>query len=178
MAKIESKVSAYLSPEPTTPATRGRRGTPKPSAARVSKPLEGKAPKPKGRTSRIEVRAALSWPEARSETPGALKDSILAALQKAGDEGVAVRGSRSGARSEKPEHSCVVQQHWKKGQRRYEGWSGSVEVPTETERRRCRSARPLALIGFRPRRRQTKRGRRSLPGGPGSEFAGCDHASM
>ena len=56
LAKIESKLSAYLSPEPTTPATRARRSTPKPSPARVSKPLEGKAPKPKVRQAKFLSR--------------------------------------------------------------------------------------------------------------------------
>jgi hypothetical protein len=90
LAKIESKLSAYLSPEPTTPARRGRRSTPKPSAARVSKPLEGKAPKPKVRQAESKS-APLSRGPKPGQRPGALKDSILAALQKAGDEGVAVK---------------------------------------------------------------------------------------
>jgi hypothetical protein len=89
LAKIESKLSAYLSPEPTTPATRGRRSTPKPIAARVSKPLEGKAPKSKVQAE--SKSAPLSRGPRPGQRPGALKDSILAALQKAGDEGVAVK---------------------------------------------------------------------------------------
>jgi hypothetical protein len=90
LAKIESKLSAYLSPEPTTPATRARRSTPKPSADRVSKPLAGKAPKSKVRQAE-STSAPLSLGPKPGQRPGALKDSILAALQKAGDEGVAVK---------------------------------------------------------------------------------------
>jgi hypothetical protein len=90
LAKIESKLSAYLSPEPTTPATRARRSTPKPSADRVSKPLEGKAPKSKVRQAE-STSAPLSLGPKPGQRPGALKDSILAALQKAGDEGLAVK---------------------------------------------------------------------------------------
>ena len=84
LAEIESKLSAYLSPEPITPATRGPRRTPKSRAVRVSKPLEVKTPKPK-------VRQAESKSANSGQRRGALKDSILAALQKAGGEGLAVK---------------------------------------------------------------------------------------
>ncbi len=68
LAKIESKLSAYLSPEPTTPARRTRRSTPKP-AARVSKPLEGKAPKPKVRQTESKF-ASLSRGAKPGQRPG------------------------------------------------------------------------------------------------------------
>jgi hypothetical protein len=90
LAEIESKLSAYLSPEPTAPATRGPRRTSKSRAVRVSKPLEGKAPKPKVRQAESKS-APLSRGPKPGQRPGALKDSILAALQKAGDEGVAIK---------------------------------------------------------------------------------------
>jgi hypothetical protein len=89
LAEIESKLSA-LSSEPITPATRDPRRTRKPSAARVSKPLEGGSPKPKVRQAESKS-APLSRGPKPGQRPGALKDSILAALQKAGDEGVAVK---------------------------------------------------------------------------------------
>ena len=75
LAKIESTLSAYLSPEPTTPARRARRTTP---------------PKPKVRQAESKS-APLSRGPKPGQRAGALKDSILAALQKAGDEGVAVK---------------------------------------------------------------------------------------
>ena len=78
---IESKLSTYLSPESTTPSTRIPRRMRKTSAARPSKPLEVKAPKPK-------VKQADSKTGQRR---GALKESILAALQKAGKVGLAIK---------------------------------------------------------------------------------------
>ena len=90
LAEIESTLSAYLSPEPTTPAAPGPRRTRKSRAVRVSKPLEVKAPKPKVRQTESKS-APLSRGPKPGQRPGALKDSILAALQKAGDEGVAVK---------------------------------------------------------------------------------------
>jgi len=78
---IESKLSTYLSPESTTPSTRIPRRMRKASAARPSKPLEVKAPKPK-------VKQADSKTGQRR---GALKESILAALQKAGKVGLAIK---------------------------------------------------------------------------------------
>ena len=90
LAEIESKLSAYLSPEPLTPATQGPRRTRKSRAVRVSKPLEVKTSKPIVRQA--ESKSALvSRGTKPGQRPGALKDSILAALQKAGDEGVAVK---------------------------------------------------------------------------------------
>ena len=89
LAEIESELSAYLSPEPPSPATRGPRRTRK-SRVRVSKPLEVKAPKPKVRQTESKS-ALLSRGPKPGQRPGALKDSILAALQKAGDEGLAVK---------------------------------------------------------------------------------------
>jgi hypothetical protein len=77
---IESKLSTYLSPE-STPSTRIPRRMRKASAARPSKPLEVKAPKPK-------VKQADSKTGQRR---GALKESILAALQKAGKVGLAIK---------------------------------------------------------------------------------------
>jgi hypothetical protein len=84
LAEIESKLSAYLSPEPPSPATRGPRRT------RKSRALEVKAPKPKVRQTESKS-ASLSRGPKPGQRPGALKDSILAALQKAGDEGLAVK---------------------------------------------------------------------------------------
>jgi len=84
LAEIESKLSAYLSPEPPSPATRGPRRT------RKSRALEVKAPKPKVQQTESKS-ASLSRGPKPGQRPGALKDSILAALQKAGDEGLAVK---------------------------------------------------------------------------------------
>ena len=82
LREIESKLSTHLSPQPTTRATRTPRRTRKTRAVRVSKqPLEVKAPKSK-------VQQAESEPGQRR---GALKDSILAALQKAGEAGIAIK---------------------------------------------------------------------------------------
>ena len=80
LREIESKLSTYLSPEPTTPSTRTPRRTRKSRAVRASKP-EVKAPKAK-------VQQAESEPGQRR---GALKDSILAALQKADGAGIAIK---------------------------------------------------------------------------------------
>jgi hypothetical protein len=90
LAEIESTLSAYLSPEPTTPAAPGPRRTRKSRAVRVSKPLEVKAPKPKVRQAESKP-APLSRGPKSGQRRGALKDSILAALQKAGREGLAVK---------------------------------------------------------------------------------------
>ena len=90
LTEIESKLSTYLSPEPTTPAAPGPRRTRKSRAVRVSKPLEVKAPKPKVRQAESKP-APLSRGPKSGQRRGALKDSILAALQKAGREGLAVK---------------------------------------------------------------------------------------
>ena len=89
LAEIESELSAYLSPEPPSPATRGPRRTRK-SIVRVSKSLEVKAAKPKVRQTESKSAPRSGGPKP-GQRPGALKDSILAALQKAGDEGLAVK---------------------------------------------------------------------------------------
>ena len=89
LREIESKLSTYLSPEPTTPATRSPRGTGKSRAARVSKPLEVKAPKPKARRAESKSAPFSRGPKS-GQRRGALKDSILAALQKAGGAGIAI----------------------------------------------------------------------------------------
>ena len=81
LRQIESKLSTYLSPEPTTPSTRTPRRMRKARAARASKPLEVKAPKPK--VQQADSKAG--------QRRGALKDSILAALQKAGKVGLAIK---------------------------------------------------------------------------------------
>ena len=78
---IESKLSTYLSPESTASSTRSPRRMRKASAARPSKPLEVKAPKP-------NVKQADSGSGQRR---GALKESILAALQKADGAGIAIK---------------------------------------------------------------------------------------
>ena len=71
LAEIESKLSAYLSPEPTTPATRGPRRTRKSRAVRVSKPLEVKATKPKVRQAESK-----SAPRSRGPKPGQRARSV------------------------------------------------------------------------------------------------------
>ena len=82
LREIESKLSTHLSPQPTTLATRTPRRTRKTGAMRVSKqPLEVKAPKSR-------VKQAESEP---GQTRGALKDSILAALQKTDEAGIAIK---------------------------------------------------------------------------------------
>jgi hypothetical protein len=82
LREIESKLSTYLSPEPTTPATRTPRRARKPRAVRVSKqPREVKAPK-----SNVQQAESES-----GQRRGALKDSILAALQKADGAGIAIK---------------------------------------------------------------------------------------
>ena len=90
LREIESKFSTYLSPEPTTPATRSPRRTGKSRAVRVSKPLEVKAPKPKVRRAESKSAPFSKGPKS-GQRRGALKDSILAALQKAGGAGLAVK---------------------------------------------------------------------------------------
>lgn len=73
LREIESQLSAYLSPEPDRPTTRTSRRARKSRAVRVSKqPLEVKAPK-----SNVQQAESKS-----GQRHGALKDSILAALQK------------------------------------------------------------------------------------------------
>ena len=81
LREIESKLSTYVSPEPAIPSTGTPRRMRKASAARPSNPLEVKAPKPK-------VKQADSKTGQRR---GALKESILAALQKAGKVGLAIK---------------------------------------------------------------------------------------
>src|SRR5258705_11437161 len=76
LAKIESKLSTYLSPEPITPATQSPRRTRKSRAVRVSKPpLEVKVPKQKVR--QVESKSApFSRGPKSGQRRGALKDSI------------------------------------------------------------------------------------------------------
>jgi hypothetical protein len=82
LKEIESKLSTYLSPEPITPATQSARRTRKSRAVRVSKPpLEAKAPK-----SKVQQAESKS-----GQRHGALKDTILAALQKADGAGIAIK---------------------------------------------------------------------------------------
>ena len=79
LREIESKLSIHRSPRPTT---RTPRRTRKSRAVRVSKrPLEVKA-------SELKVEQAESKSGQRH---GALRDSILAALQKADGAGIAVK---------------------------------------------------------------------------------------
>ena len=77
---MNPSVSTHLSPEPATPTVRIRRG--KSRSVRVSKrPLEVKASKSKGQQA-----------ESKSgQKHGALRDSILAALQKADGAGIAIK---------------------------------------------------------------------------------------
>jgi hypothetical protein len=82
LREIESKLSTHLSPQPTTRATRTPGRTRKTGAVRISKqPLEVKAPKSKLQQSESES----------GQRHGALKDSILAALQKADGSGIAIK---------------------------------------------------------------------------------------
>jgi len=82
LREIESKLSTYLPPEPATPASRTPRRTQKSRAVRASKrPLEVKARK-------SNVQQAESEPGQRR---GALKDIILAALQKADGAGIPIK---------------------------------------------------------------------------------------
>ena len=82
LREIETKLLAYLSPEPTAPAKRTSRRTRKSRAVRVSKqPLEVKAPK--SNFLQAELKSG--------QRHGALKDSILAALQKADGSGIAIK---------------------------------------------------------------------------------------
>ena len=79
LREIESKLSTYVSPEPTIPSTRTLRRVRKLRAVRASKQV--KAPKAK-------LQQAESKSSARR---GALKVSILAALQKADGAGIAIK---------------------------------------------------------------------------------------
>ena len=81
LREIESKLSTHLSPEPAvTPTVRIRRG--KSRSVRVSKrPLEVKASK-----SKVQQAEAKS-----GQRHGALRDSILAALQKADGAGIPIK---------------------------------------------------------------------------------------
>ena len=82
LREIESKLSTHLSPEPATPTARTPRGTRKSRSVRVSKrPLEVKA-------SKSKVQQAESKSGRRH---GALRDSILAALQKADGAGIPIK---------------------------------------------------------------------------------------
>jgi hypothetical protein len=82
LREIESKLSLHLPSEPTSPATRTRRGARKSRAVRV------------GRQS-LEVKASnskIQQVESKSGSKrGALKDSILGALQKADGAGIAIK---------------------------------------------------------------------------------------
>jgi hypothetical protein len=82
LREIESTLSTYLSPGPATPATRIPRKTRKSRAVRASKQqLEVKAPK-----SNVQQAESES-----GQRRGALKDLILAALQKADGAGIAIK---------------------------------------------------------------------------------------
>jgi hypothetical protein len=82
LREIESKLSTYVSPEPAIPSTGTPRRARKSRAVRASKrPLEVNAPK-------SNVQHAESEPGQRR---GALKDLILATLQKAGGAGIAIK---------------------------------------------------------------------------------------
>ena len=89
LAKIESKLSAYLSPEPATPVHVDRR-TRAARALRVSEALGGKARGSKARQAAVKTATSSRGPKP-GQRRGALKDSILAALQKAGGDGLAVK---------------------------------------------------------------------------------------
>ena len=78
LREIESKLSTYVS-EPTIPSTRTLRRMRKSGAVRASKQV--KAPKAK-------LQQAESKSSARR---GALKDALLAALQKADGAGIAIK---------------------------------------------------------------------------------------
>jgi Skp family chaperone for outer membrane proteins len=78
LREIESKLSTYVS-EPTIPSTRTLRRVRKSRAVRASKQV--KAPKAK-------LQQAESKTSARR---GALKDALLAALQKADGAGIAIK---------------------------------------------------------------------------------------
>ena len=87
LAEIESKLSIYVS---QVQARRGLRPTPKPRRLRVSKPLEVVGPKPrvqKGRLNPERVSHGLKLGKKR----GSLKDLILLALKKAGQQGLGVK---------------------------------------------------------------------------------------
>jgi len=80
LREIESKLSTHLSPEPATPTVQIRRG--KSRSVRVGKrPLEVKASK-----SKVQQAEAKS-----GQRHGALRDSILAALQKADGAGIPIK---------------------------------------------------------------------------------------
>ena len=82
LREIESKLSTHLSPRPTTRATRTPRRTRKSRAVRVNKQsLEVKTPKADGQQAESEP----------GQRRGALKESILAALQKEGKVGLAIK---------------------------------------------------------------------------------------
>ena len=82
LREIESKLSTHLSPEPATSTARTPRGTRKSRSVRVSKrPLEVKASK-----SKVQQAESKS-----GQRHGALRDSILAALQKADGAGIPIK---------------------------------------------------------------------------------------
>ena len=82
LREIESKLSKHLSPEPATSTARTPRGTRKSRSVRVSKrPLEVKASK-----SKVQQAEAKS-----GQRHGALRDSILAALQKTDGAGISIK---------------------------------------------------------------------------------------
>lgn len=89
LAKIESKLSAYLSPEPATPIARVDRRTRAARALHVSEALGAKAHRSKARQT--VVKTVSSRGPKPGQRRGALKDSILSALQKAGADGLAVK---------------------------------------------------------------------------------------
>ena len=90
LARIESKLSAYLSPEPATPVARVDRRTRAARALHVSEALGAKAHRPNVRQAAVKTSASSRGPKP-GQRRGALKDSILSALQKAGADGLAVK---------------------------------------------------------------------------------------
>src|SRR5262245_60795961 len=87
LAEIESKLSIYLSP---VPARRSLRPTPKPGRLRVSKPLEVGATKPRIQKDKLNPQR-VSRRLKLGKKRGSLKDLILIALKKAGQQGLGVK---------------------------------------------------------------------------------------
>ena len=112
LREIESKLSTHLSLQPTTRATRAPRRTRKTRTVRVSKqPLEVKAS-----NSKIQQVESKSGPKR-----GALKDSILAALQKADGAGIAIKDLSSALGVKAQNLHVWFSSTREKSQRRYEG---------------------------------------------------------
>jgi hypothetical protein len=89
LAEIESKLSAYLSPEPVSPKVPVARRTRAARAFRNSEPIAAKGHRPKVQAVSKSVRSSRG--PKPGQRRGALKDSILTALKKAGDGGLAVK---------------------------------------------------------------------------------------